>query len=117
MIRYKLGDVVLLPSPFTDFSTFKQRPALVISSTRFNWTHGDVIVAAISSHIMASSDKNDYRIPQSDQISAGLPRPSIVKLGKIVTIDQRLIRKRLGALSTKTTSLLLARVVKIFSTT
>ena len=31
-----------------------------------------------------------------EQRQAGLPKSSIVKVGKIVTLDQRLIRKQLG---------------------
>ncbi len=46
---YKRGDVVLVPFPFTDLSTTKQRPALVVSSDQFNATRNDVLVAAITS--------------------------------------------------------------------
>jgi mRNA-degrading endonuclease toxin of MazEF toxin-antitoxin module len=49
MTVYRQGDVVLIPFPFTDFSTFKQRPAVVISSNGFNRIHQDVIVVAITS--------------------------------------------------------------------
>lgn len=36
MIRYAFGDVILVPFPFTDLSTKKQRPAVMISSSRYN---------------------------------------------------------------------------------
>ena len=32
----------------------------------------------------------------NEQRQAGLPKPSMVNVGKIVTLDQRLIRKQLG---------------------
>ena len=35
-MRYAFGDVILVPFPFTDQSTTKQRPAVVISSNRYN---------------------------------------------------------------------------------
>src|SRR3989344_3674001 len=54
MIECSTGDVVLLPFPFTDFSTAKQRPALIISSNRWNSSGDDVIVAAITSKIRQS---------------------------------------------------------------
>ena len=37
---------------------------------------------------------------------AGLPKQSVVKLGKLITIDQRLIGKKLGHVSTPTQSLI-----------
>ncbi len=51
MTRYDCGDVVLLPFPFTDLTTSKQRPAVIVSSTWFNQNRKDVIVLAITSQI------------------------------------------------------------------
>lgn len=34
MARYKFGDVVLVPFPFTDQRVIKKRPAVIISSER-----------------------------------------------------------------------------------
>ena len=36
---------------------------------------------------------------QADQTVANLPKPSKVKSGKIISIDQRLVRKTLGSVS------------------
>jgi mRNA interferase MazF len=90
--------VVLLPFPFTDFSTLKQRPCVVISSAAFNRTHPDVIVAAITSHLPEQLGPHEYRLNPVEQQSCGLPKPSLIKLGKVVTVDRRRIRKRLGRL-------------------
>ncbi len=99
MTTYNRGDVILVPFPFTDFSTFKQRPAVILSSRRFNRANSDVIIAGITSHI-GNTRKNiyEYSLSPREQQLAGLPRPSVIKLGKIVTLDQRLIRKRIGGL-------------------
>ena len=101
MTPYKQGDVILIPFPFTDFSTFKQRPAVIISASRFNSSTGDVIIAAITSHIHTKS-KFDYVLNSREQKTGGLPLPSAVKVGKIITLDQRLIRKRIGHLPKET---------------
>jgi hypothetical protein len=39
---------------------------------------------------------DEYLLNDEEQRKAGLPKPSMVKVGKIVTLDQRLIRKQLG---------------------
>mgnify|MGYP001569164926 CR=1 FL=1 len=98
MIPYRQGDIVLLPFPFTDFSSFKQRPALVISSDDFNFSQNDIVVVAISSHIPSKFGKNDFLIGKENPEKFGLPKTSLIKLGKIITVDQRLVRKSIGKL-------------------
>lgn len=36
MIRYNKGDVILVPFPFSDQTTTKKRPAVIISSNTYN---------------------------------------------------------------------------------
>jgi mRNA interferase MazF len=98
MTGYKRGDVVLLPFPFTDLSTLKQRPALVLSSDKFNLSNPDIVVAAITSQIPKGTTPSDFVLSASDIKACGLPKASLIKLGKIVTLDKRLIRKKLGSL-------------------
>jgi mRNA interferase MazF len=107
---YKRGDVVLVPFPFTDLTSTKQRPALVVSSDLFNITHSDVIVAAITSQIPITLAADEFPISNHDLLSCGLPKASILKLSKIVTLHQRLIVKQIGALPQKTLDLVLIRI-------
>ena len=93
---FKQGDVVLVPFPFTDLSAAKQRPALVVSPNRLNDSRPDLVVAAITSQIPAVLAEDEVRLADVDLNSCGLPKASIVKLGKIFTIHQGLIRKKLG---------------------
>ncbi len=98
MTTFNKGDVILIPFPFTDLTTTKQRPALVVSSNWFNRQSSDFIVMAISSQIPHQISEVEYLLSTTDQETSGLPKRSIIKLGKIVTINQSLIRKRLGKL-------------------
>ena len=43
------GEVVLVPFPFTDLSSAKQRPALVVSADDWNAAQPDVVLVAITS--------------------------------------------------------------------
>lgn len=86
--------VVIVPFPFTERSTTKKRPALVLSQKRFN-RHGHSILTMITS---AAHDPwpGDTRLADLD--AAGLRRPCIVRL-KIFTLDNRFIARRLGHLA------------------
>ena len=44
MIDFDFGDVVLVPIPFTDQSSIKKRPAVVVSSTTYNRDRPDIII-------------------------------------------------------------------------
>lgn len=72
--QYKCGDIVLLPFPFTDLTTTKQRPAIIISSDWFNQNRQDLIVVAITSQIPIKLNEEDLLLSESDQLSAGLPQ-------------------------------------------
>ena len=95
MTECDTGDVVLLPFPFTDYSSFKKRPALVVSSREWNNARPDIIVVAISSRIGQS--KFEYVLNEQEQKSGGLPVHSAVRLGNLYTVEKGLIRKRIGA--------------------
>jgi mRNA interferase MazF len=113
MTAYRRGDVVLVAFPFTDLAAAKMRPALVISSDGFNSETPDIILAAITSQMPKTVAATDCVLPLQDQKQAGLPKPSLVKIGKIVTLDQRLIRKRLGRISEPALSLLTLKLHKL----
>jgi mRNA interferase MazF len=95
-ISFSQGDVVLVPFPFTDLSAVKQRPALVLSPDRLNRSRPDVVVAAITSQVPATLGEDDVLLSASELKAAGLPKTSMIKLGKIFTIHQGLIRKKIG---------------------
>ena len=46
---YSFGDVVLVPFPFTDQSTVKKRPAVIVSSRIYQQERSDVILMAVTS--------------------------------------------------------------------
>lgn len=94
MTSYNQGDVVLVPFPFTDLSTRKQRPAVVLSSQSYNARHPDVILAPVTSRAAHSSDE----VALAQWSAAGLLKPSVVK-PILASCEAGLIIRRLGALS------------------
>lgn len=93
-MAYAIGDVVLVPFPFTDLSDSRVRPAVVVSDDPFNLSTGDVTVAMITSQPRLGPTDWGLR----DWVEAGLRLPSWVR-SRLVTLDQGLIRFSPGRLS------------------
>jgi mRNA interferase MazF len=91
----EFGDVVLVPFPFTNQATSKQRPAVVVSNRGYNRSRPDVVVMAITSQLRASPAPGEIWIGQWQ--AAGLIKPSAVK-PVFATLEQRLVIRRLGIL-------------------
>ena len=47
-MQFQRGDVVLVPFPFSDLSTTKVRPAVVVSSDLYHSTEPDLLLAALT---------------------------------------------------------------------
>lgn len=92
MTIYSKWDIVLVPFPFTDLSSTKKRPALVISPDQYN-VFDDVVIAFITSHIQSKDRYGDYLIDQWKP--AGLPLPSKFRM-KFATVSKDIIIKKIG---------------------
>ncbi len=88
MTNYKFGEIVLIKFPFTDNSTFKKRPALIIKDTN----DGDVIVSRITSKLYNTK----YDIEINNWSQCGLKLPSVVRVHKIASIEKDMIDVKLG---------------------
>lgn len=89
-------DVVVVPFPFTERTTEKRRPALILSKDRkFHLETKQYIMAMITSsdHALWPFD-----LEIEDLESAGLSAPSKVRM-KLFTLDQELILRKIGVLS------------------
>ena len=92
---FEFGDVVLVPFPFTDQTTSKKRPAVVVSNRAYNTARLDIIVMAITSQRRRNPGLGDVWITHWQ--AAGLLKPSVAK-PVFATLEQRLVLRRLGAL-------------------
>ena len=110
---YRQGDIALVSIPFTDLSSSKRRPALVISPDSFNTVGEDLVLAAITSHI--TDDPNAVHLSCADFSEGWLPKKSIVKTTKLFTIHSSLIVKKVCTLTREKTEEILRAVREFFS--
>ncbi len=96
MTNYKFGDIVLVPFPFTDQSTTKKRPAVIISSNTYNQNRPDIVIMAVISQSHVSGYFGDIRIQKWQH--AGLLKPSIIK-PILTTVEKSLIIRKLGSIA------------------
>jgi mRNA interferase MazF len=92
MTRYKPGDLVLVRFPFTDYSTLKKRPALVLSASKFTARQGDVVVMALT-----SQPQRDLSLRLAEWRAAGLPKPAWLPT-VVGTLAISLVIRRIGRL-------------------
>ncbi|MCK4417002.1 MAG: type II toxin-antitoxin system PemK/MazF family toxin [Candidatus Latescibacteria bacterium] len=93
------GTIVLTPFPFSDLSTVKRRPAVIVSSSEKSGD--DVVVAFISSRMDRSIKETDYilDIDHPDFKDTGLKRRSVFKMDKLVTVERRILIGEIGRVS------------------
>lgn len=96
IVIFNAFDVVVVPFPFTDRTTGKRRPALVLSDAQtFNRQVGQAVMAMITS---AKNSEWPLDIEIRDLDSAGLPSASIIRM-KLFTLDEQLIIRKAGTLA------------------
>jgi mRNA interferase MazF len=95
---YNFGDIILVPFPFTDQTTTKKRPAVVVSSDAYNSDRPDIILMAVTSQMRHLGKTGEASV--EDWQEAGLIKPSLIK-PILTTIEKNLVLKKLGHLSEK----------------
>lgn len=94
---FEFGDVVLVPFPFTSQTASKKRPAIVVSNRNYNNVKPDIVVMAVTSQLRVVAGSAEVWV--NEWKAAGLLKPSAIK-PVFATLEQSLIIRRLGALST-----------------
>lgn len=100
------GDIVLITFPFSDLSGSKLRPAVVLADTS-----QDVTVAFITTQLKWQ-EPTDLLLTQA--LNNGLKKPSLLRSGKLSTLDKTLIKGRMGSLTKEETKYLDEKLKLIF---
>ena len=108
---YEPWDIVLLPFPFTDLSSSKKRPAIVLSPRVYNLNQ-DVVVLFLTSNLSSTPKMGDYKLEHWQ--SSNLPKPSMVRM-KFATIDKDFILKKIGEIKSKDSSKIKAEISTFFN--
>jgi len=110
-MSFKKGDIVVIPVPFTDNTTVKKRPAVVISGNEVQAT-GDVLIAQITSKVYY--DNLSFNLSATD-VTVPLLKQSYVRIHKLFVLEERLIEKKVSELIPSAYSLLASRISALIS--
>ena len=93
MTECEAGDIVLVRYPFTDLTTDKKRPAVVLSPRAYGDRFGDVVLMPLTSRI-----EQEPSLALAQWKASGLLKPTWVK-PVIGTLSMQLIERHLGRLT------------------
>ena len=110
MGEFVKGDVVVLPFPFSDLSSSKKRPALVVTPVE---PYNDVILCMITSK--SKQDVNSIPLTQADFIAGSLSQDSNIRPNRLFTTDTSIILRTAGKLSTEKMGDVVDEIVQIVS--
>jgi mRNA interferase MazF len=81
MVAPLIGDVVLIPFPFSDLTRSKKRPALVLASVGLD----DFVLCQITSR--SYNDHLAIPLLNTDFSEGGLNKASFIRIGKLFTAN------------------------------
>ncbi len=88
------GEIILVPIPFTDFSSSKRRPVIVLSKNQYQMSTADMIVVAMTSN--RAITPYSFEITSADLTVGTLNRPGRVRVDRIYTVAQSIAVKTFG---------------------
>ena len=109
MGKFVKGDVVVLPFPFSDLSSSKRRPAIVVAIA----SPDDIVLAQITSHNFY--DNYAIKLCDNDFSNGGLNTNSNIRPNKLFTADVSIIAYKAGSVKLQKMKDVAATIVKLVS--
>jgi mRNA interferase MazF len=104
-----VGDVVIIPFPYSDLSQSKRRPALVLAGVG----RGDFLLCQITSK--QYDDSHALSLTESDFLSGSLRRDSFIRIGKLFTANETLLAGIAGHLKSTKLAKAIAHLIEMLS--
>lgn len=113
MSEFGQQDIVWIRFPYSDMKEGKFRPAVIVSSEKYNKNSLDVVACAVTSKL----DNKDYTvlIDQSNISSGKLTLKSRIRADKIMQVEKKLIEKSFSRLNDETFDALTDEIKKLIS--
>jgi len=108
---FEQGEILLIPVPFSNLSSVKRRPVLVLSNNLHNSSSKDIIVIAITSNLA----QNGIEISNNSLINGFLPKKSIIKVDKVYTLEASIAIKNIGKINNDVLLNVYNEFMKLFS--
>lgn len=99
-IMFSQGDILIVPFPFSDLTSIRQRPVLVLSNSEYMQDCIDLITCGITSNLKDS--KHSILIDNSNLLEGAIPLKSRIKVDKLFTLEKSIIKKKIGRINKKT---------------
>jgi len=96
---YEQGEIVIVPFPFSNLSSIKNRPVLILSKNSDNKSSENIITCGITSNI--KDMKYSVLINNEDLEKGMIPSKSRIKVDKLFTLDKSIIKKRIAKINSK----------------
>jgi mRNA interferase MazF len=107
MAKFVKGDVVVVPFPFSDLTTAKRRPTLVLATLEGD----DLILCQITSKTI----KDSYAVPIEDEHfkDGSLKQSSNVRPNRLFTADNQIVLYKVGQLNIQKLNEVTEKVIQI----
>lgn len=93
MARFVVGDIVVVPFPFSDLSNSKRRPALVLADL----VGDDIILCQITSQF--NRDLYTIKLHNEDFETGSLKKDSNIRPNRIFTANKKIILYKVGTIN------------------
>lgn len=92
------GDIVLVPVRFTDLTSQRRRPVIVVSNDAYQASTPDFVAVAMTSNLRPAP--YSFVISTADLVEGTLNRPGRVRVDKVFTLAQAIVVTRFGRVTT-----------------
>ena len=93
---FNQGEILVVPFPFSDLTSVRQRPVLVLSKKDYNEKCEDIVTCGITSNL--KDTMCSILIDDSNLIEGKLPAKSRIKFDKLFTLDKSIVIKKVARL-------------------